>query len=66
MATDINLASLPDALKTLGDLSSYQTVRVNLTDKNVLVSGTSPAGVYILVPKTGSENFADVRAFIQK
>lgn len=65
VATDIKLASLPDSLKLLGDLSSYKTVRVNLTDKNVLVSGTSPAGAYILIPKTGSENFEDVRSFIQ-
>jgi len=65
VATDINFISLPDALKLLGDLSSYKIVRVNLTDKNVLVSGTSPAGAYILVPKTGTENFEDVRTFIQ-
>lgn len=65
VATDIKLANLPDALKLLGDLSSYKIVHINLTDKNVLVSGTSPAKAYILVPKAGLENFADVRSFIQ-
>jgi anionic cell wall polymer biosynthesis LytR-Cps2A-Psr (LCP) family protein len=65
VATDINLAGLPDALKLLGDLSLYRTVRINLTDKNVLVSATSPAGAYILVPKTGTGNFEGVRTFIQ-
>ena len=65
VATDIKLASLPDSLKLLGDLSSYKIVHINLTDKNVLVSGTSPAKAYILVPKSGAENFADVRSFIQ-
>lgn len=63
--TDIKLSGLPDALKLLGDLSSYKTVRVNLTDNNVLVSATSPAGAYILVPKMGTENFEEVRTFIQ-
>ena len=66
VATDIKLTSLPDALKLLGDLTSYKTVKINLTDKNVLISATSPAGAYILVPKKGIENFADVRAFIQQ
>lgn len=65
VTTDINLTDLPNALKILGDLSSYKIVRVNLTDKNVLVSATSPARAYILVPKKGIEDFEDVRAFIQ-
>lgn len=63
--TDIKLAGLPDALRLLGDLSSFKTVRVNLTDKNVLVSATSPSGAYILVPKKSIEDFSDVRTFIQ-
>ncbi|MCX6705662.1 MAG: LCP family protein, partial [Candidatus Woesebacteria bacterium] len=66
VATDINLADLPNALKILGNLSSYKIVRVNLTDKNVLVSGTSPTKAYILVPKAGAENFEEVRAFLNK
>ena len=66
VTTDINLADLPNALKILGNLSSYKIVRVNLTDKNVLVSGTSPARAYILVPKAGAENFEEVRAFLNK
>lgn len=65
VTTDIKLADLPSSLITLGDLSSYKTIHISLTDKNVLVSGTSPARAYILVPKKGLEKFEDVRTFIK-
>lgn len=66
VTTDINVTDLPNALKILGDLSLYKIIRVNLTDKNVLISGTSPAKAYILIPKEGSNNFEGVRTFLNK
>ena len=65
VTSNLTLAKVPEIIKILVEASQYKIIHTNLSDQNVLVGGTGPGGAYILVPKAGNQDFAEVRNFIQ-
>lgn len=66
MQMDIDLATLQ---KWIGEAEQYRGFEIKsiaLTDKNILTNGKSANGQYILMPKTGEDDWASVHAFIQE
>lgn len=59
---------LNDALEMLGKQEEYRTFSIRslaLTDKNVLHSGRSSGGQYVLQPRAGEGNWTEIQSFIQ-
>jgi len=63
--SDIALKDVAGILRSLGELKSYQIKRLYLTDQNVLTPAKSSSGAFILIPKAGSDNFDELRKFVQ-
>lgn len=59
--TDINLPALSRLRVLAGDLSDEKTIKAVYSTANVLISGKSSGGAYILKPKTG--DWSETRAF---
>lgn len=62
--SDVALGAAAGILAKLGNLNDYTTKHVYLTDQNVLTSAKSSSGAFILIPKAGSGNFADLRKLV--
>lgn len=61
--TDLDLSEVNTILEEVGNPLDYSVSSINLTDENVLVSGKSNAGAYILEPKNGDYN--SIKEFIK-
>jgi anionic cell wall polymer biosynthesis LytR-Cps2A-Psr (LCP) family protein len=62
--TDIKTTDVKSIFSSLGNTSDYQVEEVHLSTDNVLVSGTGPAGQYILIPKAGVGQWEEVKDFV--
>ena len=62
--TDLSLDEGVELFKLYGNPTDYEIKKIQLTDQNVLISGKSNAGEYILLPRAGKNNFDDVKSFI--
>lgn len=63
--TDINIGVIKTLISDFGDPRAYTIKRVQLTTENVLVSGKSSDGQFILMPKAGNLNFSEVKTYIK-
>lgn len=63
--TDINTGVIKTLISEFGDPKTYTIKRVQLTTDNVLVSGKSSDGQFILLPKAGNLNFSEVKNYIK-
>lgn len=61
IVTDISLPELSRLRVLMGDLSDDKTIKAVYSTTNVLVSGKSSGGAYILKPKSG--DWSETRAF---
>jgi polyisoprenyl-teichoic acid--peptidoglycan teichoic acid transferase len=62
--TDLNLDIINYLAPSLRSLPGMQVVRVSLSTTNVLQSSTSKVGGFILIPKSGQDNWSSVHAYI--
>ncbi len=63
--TDLSIGIVKTLITAFGDPNSYQIARVQLTTENVLVSGKSSDGQFILLPKAGNLNFSEIKNYIK-
>lgn len=66
VATDIDINLLKEVLEPLGNITQYQINHIYITEENLLNSGKSSNGQYILQPKAGQGNFEGIKSYIQK
>lgn len=64
--TNLNLNTALEMLNKKEEYSSYEIHSAALTDKNVLISGRSSGGQYVLQPRTGEGNWSEIHTFIQE
>jgi len=62
--TDAPLDTADKFLDLIGSPSEYTVNSINLSTDNVLTNATSDGGAYILVPRDGSSNWENTKAFI--
>ncbi len=65
LSTDITLGDFNAMFEKRDEMNQYKIVNIALTDKNVLVSGRSSTGAYVLLPREGEEQWGAVREYIQ-
>lgn len=65
LSTDVTLGDFTDLLAKKDEYNGYKIVNISLTDKNVLVSGRSSTGAYVLLPREGEEQFSGIQQFIE-
>lgn len=63
--TNFNLNTALEMLAKREEYSSFEIHSAALTDKNVLISGRSSAGAYVLQPRAGEGNWSEIQSFIQ-
>ncbi|MBU0998559.1 LCP family protein [Patescibacteria group bacterium] len=66
VTTDIDINLLKEVLEPLGNITQYQVNHIYITEENLLNSGKSSNGQYILQPKAGQGNFEGIKSYIQK
>lgn len=64
VTTDLTLDQMVELFNLYGSPEKYEITQIYLTDQNVLVSGKSSIGEYILLPKSGKNNFDEIKEFI--
>ena len=62
--TDLDAGTIKSILTILGDTKNYTTSSIQLSTDNVLNSSKSSNGQFILVPKAGGFNYADIKSLI--
>lgn len=62
--TDLQANDVLGYLNTYKDYKSFEVVSINLTEGNVLSSSRSSTGQFILIPKSGQNNFEAVHQYI--
>lgn len=64
--TDLSLDFLEAIVPILKRATDFRIVSISLNDTNVLQSGTSSNGQFILIPKAGADNWQATHEFIQQ
>ena len=64
--TDLTLGKIKTLIEIFGDTSAYTGTEIRLTTENLLNEGKSAEGAYILYPKAGNLNFAEIKNFISQ
>lgn len=62
--TNLDVAGVKALYNLLGNPKDYQIVSIHLTDGNVLVDSTGPAGAFILIPKEGGGKWNAIQNYI--
>ncbi len=62
--TDILLGDIHKGITNALAYNSYKVVSIALTEDNILTHTTSRDGQYILVPRSGTDNWADIHTWI--
>ncbi len=65
LITDIDLSIASRFLPVVLGYKDYKVKNIALTDQNVLGSGYNSIGQYILLPRTGKDNFTAVQEYIK-
>lgn len=63
--TDIDLEILKYFAPALKNINNFEVREVTLSTENVLRSGTSSGGQFVLLPKAGDNQWNEVRQFVQ-
>ncbi len=62
--TDLTFQDITAMLQRYGNISSYTTDTIHITDETVLTITMSSDGQYILVPDSGEKDFSAIRTYI--
>jgi LCP family protein required for cell wall assembly len=63
--TDLNAGVIKTLIQVFGDPTLYKTKQVQLSTENVLNSSTSSDRQFILIPKAGNFNFAQIKSYVK-
>ena len=63
--TDLDAGTIKSLVQVFGDPKTYTINQIQLTTDNVLREGKSGDGAYILMPKVGNLNFAEIQSYIK-
>jgi len=63
--TDISPDVLQTFVKEAKDASLYRTISLRMSDKDYLMSSYSDYGGYILIPRTGADNWVEIHTMIK-
>lgn len=63
--TDLTLNDIPNMINILMTKKNYSIESIALTNENVLKDGRGPNGEYILIPKTGPDDFYPIHEYLQ-
>jgi anionic cell wall polymer biosynthesis LytR-Cps2A-Psr (LCP) family protein len=66
VTTDLSVPEIQDLAQYLEKNSLGTATHVGLTSGNLLASGTSADGQYVLTPRLGQDDYTDVQAYIQQ
>ena len=64
ITTDIDFSTMSELVTKLSEISEYKVISIALTDQNVLVNAKSSTGQFIFNPRTGMNNFSEIKEFI--
>jgi anionic cell wall polymer biosynthesis LytR-Cps2A-Psr (LCP) family protein len=64
LTTDIDLAKMQEFISKANDFYEYKIESYPITDQNVLMDSVSSDRQFILIPKLGENNWADIQNFI--
>lgn len=64
--TDINVEVIKYLAPVLKLSQNYRVININLSTDNVLTSGQSASGQFILYPKAGMNEWGEMKTFLQK
>lgn len=64
VSTDVTLGDITQAIDHWGDMGSFTISSTSLTEDNILIASNSANGQYILVPKTGNDDWDSVHTFV--
>jgi anionic cell wall polymer biosynthesis LytR-Cps2A-Psr (LCP) family protein len=65
VSTNLDLNQIATLADFVGGPEEYKTTLIQLTDENVLLSGTSTSGAFILLPREGVDRWGEVQTFIK-
>lgn len=65
ITTDIDLTKMTELVSKAEEISKYEIISIALTDQNVLVNAKASTGQFILSPKTGENDFDEIKNFIK-
>jgi len=63
--TDLDIKEIKGLIKGNEEIKDYKVSFISLTDENVLVSGRSTGGQFILIPKEGQGKYRKVQEYIK-
>jgi anionic cell wall polymer biosynthesis LytR-Cps2A-Psr (LCP) family protein len=63
--TNLDLTTIRNLIDVFGNPDEYKIMDINLTTDNVLNTGKSSNGQFILIPKAGMFNYSEVQNFIK-
>ncbi len=62
--TNLSASAIKSLFEIVGETGQYKITDIHLTTENLLTEGKSSDGAYILNPKAGMFNFAEIKSFI--
>lgn len=65
VATDLDLNFVTNLTGNLNQLPQFQVTNINLSPDNVLTASTNSTGAFILIPKTGLNQWAATQAYLR-
>lgn len=63
--TDLSLESLQTLVKEIDNPLEFSVSTIGISDQNLLVSGKSSIGAYILIPKLGENKYDEIKQYIK-
>lgn len=63
--TDVNIQKMSELVSKFPEISEYEIISINLTDKNVLKNSIASTGQFVLLPRLGENNWDEVKLYIQ-
>jgi len=65
ITTDVDLATMSELVSKIPEVAEYKILSIALTDQNVLTNTKASTGQFILSPKSGENNFDEIKDFIK-
>ena len=66
LTTDIDLNKMEELLSRSDEYQTYKIESFPITDQNLLINSKSSIGQFILIPKLGENDWADIQKFISQ
>lgn len=64
--TDMNLATIKQVISILADPEEYEISQIHITEDNLVNASKSSDGQFILIPKSGNNNFEGIKNYIKQ